>query len=117
DVCNRTCDIINAYGVCHIRLATFLLRFIMGVFTGFIPMSQALIATQTKKEDAGKVLGTLQTGSVTGTLMGPLLGGIMADVFGYGAAFKTVAFTIFLSTLLVAFGIKEMKLKVTNKAE
>src|SRR5699024_7492449 len=37
----------------------FLLRFIMGVFTGFIPMSQALIATQTKKEDAGKVLGTL----------------------------------------------------------
>ena len=95
----------------------FLLRFIMGVFTGFIPMSQALIATQTKKEDAGKVLGTLQTGSVTGTLMGPLLGGIMADVFGYGAAFKTVAFTIFLSTLLVAFGIKEMKLKVTNKAE
>ena len=95
----------------------FLLRFIMGVFTGFIPMSQALIATQTKKEDAGKVLGTLQTGSVTGTLMGPLLGGVMADVFGYGAAFKTVAFTIFLSTLLVAFGIKEMKLKVTNKAE
>src|SRR5699024_12376788 len=74
-------------------------------------------ATQTKKEDAGKVLGTLQTGSVTGTLMGPLLGGIMADVFGYGAAFKTVAFTIFLSTLLVAFGINEMKLKVTNIAE
>lgn len=95
----------------------FLLRFIMGVFTGFIPMSQALIATQTKKEDAGKVLGTLQTGSVTGTLMGPLLGGVMADVFGYSAAFKTVAFTIFLSTLLVTFGIKEMKLKVTNKAE
>ena len=95
----------------------FLLRFIMGVFTGFIPMSQALIATQTKKEDAGKVLGTLQTGSVTGTLMGPLLGGVMADVFGYSTAFKTVAFTIFLSTLLVAFSIKEMKMKVTNKAE
>src|SRR5699024_8989633 len=39
----------------------FLLRFISGVFTGFVPMSQALISTQTPKETAGKVLGTLQT--------------------------------------------------------
>src|SRR5690625_2964745 len=65
----------------------FLLRFIMGIFTGFIPMSQALIATQTKKEDAGRVLGTLQTGSVTGTLMGPLLGVVIAYVFSYSLAF------------------------------
>src|SRR5690625_6681273 len=42
----------------------FLLRFIMGVFTGFIPMSQALIATQTKKENARRVIGTIQTRSV-----------------------------------------------------
>src|SRR5699024_729942 len=68
----------------------FLLRFFMGIFTGFIPMSQALISTQTKKEDAGRVLGTLQTGSVTGTLMGPLLGGVLADTFGYSVAFKVV---------------------------
>ena len=95
----------------------FLLRFFMGIFTGFIPMSQALISTQTKKEDAGRVLGTLQTGSVTGTLMGPLLGGVLADTFGYSAAFKVVAFTIFLSAILVLFGIKEMKMKVTNKEE
>lgn len=95
----------------------FLLRFIMGVFTGFIPMSQALIATQTPKEDAGRVLGTLQTGSVTGTLMGPLLGGIIADVFGYGAAFKLVSFTIFLSAVLVLLGIKEMKMTITSKEE
>src|SRR5690625_1489851 len=95
----------------------FLLRFIMGVFTGFIPMSQALIATQTKKENAGRVLGTLQTGSVTGILMGPLLGGVFADVFGYGAAFKLVSFTIFLSAVLVLFGVKEMKMIITNKEE
>lgn len=93
----------------------FLLRFIMGVFTGFIPMSQALISTQTPKEIAGKVLGTLQTGSVTGTLMGPLLGGIIADTFGYSAAFKAVSITIFLSAIIVLFGIKEMKMKITSE--
>lgn len=95
----------------------FLLRFITGVFTGFIPMSQALISTQTPKEIAGKVLGTLQTGSITGTLMGPLLGGVIADTVGYSAAFKSVSITIFLSALIVLFGIKEMQVKITDKNE
>jgi len=92
----------------------FLLRFMAGIFTGFIPMSQALISTQTPKNIAGKVLGTLQTGSVTGTLMGPLLGGVIADGFGYSAAFKTVSVTIFLSALIVMFGVKELKVRVTD---
>ncbi|MBO1002481.1 MFS transporter [Pseudogracilibacillus auburnensis] len=95
----------------------FLLRFFTGVFTGFIPMSQAFISTQTPKEIAGRVLGSLQTGSITGTLMGPLLGGIIADSFGYSATFKWVSITIFLSSLIVLFGIKEMQLKVTNKED
>ena len=29
------------------------------------------------------MLGTLATGSVTGTLLGPLLGGVTASIFGY----------------------------------
>lgn len=95
----------------------FLLRFLMGIFTGFIPMSQALISTQTPKEMAGRVLGSLQTGSVTGTLMGPLLGGVIADSFGYSATFKLVSATVFLSALIVLFGIKEMQMIVTNKDE
>src|SRR5699024_7192302 len=69
----------------------FFLRLFAGVFTGFIPMSQALVSTQTPKEIAGKVLGTLQTGSVTGTLMGPLFGGMLADAYGYGFTFKMIS--------------------------
>ncbi|HLR64606.1 MAG TPA: MFS transporter [Pseudogracilibacillus sp.] len=92
----------------------FILRLFMGIFTGFIPMSQAFISTQTPKETAGKVLGTLQTASVTGTLMGPLIGGWIADGLSYGTTFKLVSISIFLSALIVAFGIKELKVKVTN---
>lgn len=44
----------------------FMLRFFMGFFSGFISMSQAYISTQTPKKIAGRVLGTLQTGSITG---------------------------------------------------
>ncbi|RIU92770.1 MFS transporter [Oceanobacillus picturae] len=92
----------------------FLLRLFMGIVTGFIPMSQAFISTQTPKEVAGKVLGTLQTGSITGTLMGPLLGGVLADAFGYASTFKWVSLTVFLSAIIVFFGIKELNLRISE---
>jgi MFS transporter, DHA1 family, multidrug resistance protein len=89
----------------------FMLRLLMGVFTGFIPMSQALISTQTPKKIAGRVMGSLQTGSITGSLMGPLLGGVLADSFGFAETFKWTSLTIFLSALLVIF-VKEHKVEV-----
>ncbi len=92
----------------------FFLRLFMGVFTGFIPMSQALIATQTPKNIAGKVLGTLQTGSITGSLMGPMLGGLLADSFGYSVTFQGTSITVFLSAMIVLFGIKEVKMADEN---
>lgn len=92
----------------------FLLRLFMGIVTGFIPMSQALISTQTPKEIAGRVLGTLQTGSITGQLFGPLLGGTLADAFGYSSTFQWVSVTIFLSALLVLFGVQEVQYTVVQ---
>lgn len=59
------------------------LRLLQGVFSGYISNATALVATGTPKEKSGQVLGTLATGSVTGTLLGPLLGGISASAFGY----------------------------------
>jgi MFS transporter, DHA1 family, multidrug resistance protein len=79
----------------------FMLRLFMGIFAGFISMSQAYISTQTPKEIAGRVLGTLQTGNITGALLGPLLGGVLADSFGYATTFQWTSITIFISALLV----------------
>ncbi|WP_407270226.1 MFS transporter [Radiobacillus sp. PE A8.2] len=95
----------------------FGLRLFMGVFTGFISMSQALISTQTPKHIAGKVLGTLQTGSVTGSLFGPLIGGGIADAIGYGTTFQLVSITLIISSLLVLFGINEYKIKSEANAK
>lgn len=88
----------------------FLLRAFMGIFAGFISMSQAFISTQTPKEMAGRVLGTLQTGSITGQLIGPLLGGLLADSFGYSSTFKWTSIAIFVSAILV-FATREYKMK------
>ncbi|MBP3039431.1 MFS transporter [Bacillaceae bacterium Marseille-Q3522] len=91
----------------------FILRFCMGIFTGFIAMSQAYISTQTPKKIAGRVLGTLQTGSITGSLMGPLLGGALADQFGYATIFSGTSVLLFSAAMLVIatkeFRVEEKK--------
>lgn len=90
-------------------LELFILRFIMGAVTGFIPTSLSLIASQTPKQRVGQVLGTLQTGNVTGTLFGPLIGGMMADSFGFQYTFIYTSIAIFVAVALVFFGVKEVR--------
>ncbi|MBM7661392.1 MFS family permease [Bacillus mesophilus] len=87
----------------------FILRLLMGIVTGFIPTSIAFISAQTSKESAGKTLATLQTGTVSGALLGPLLGGLIVDLVGFQYTFMITSFFIFGAALLVTFGVKEIK--------
>jgi DHA1 family multidrug resistance protein-like MFS transporter len=103
-------------GYVHSVWQLLLLRFFMGFFSGFIPMSQAFISTQTPKEIAGRVLGTLQTGSITGSLLGPMLGGVLADSLGYSTTFKWTSISIFISALLV-IATKEFLIPVSKGAK
>lgn len=64
-----------------------ILRLVQGVFSGYMSNSNALLATQVPKKESGKALGTLATGSVSGTLLGPFIGGILASVAGYQITF------------------------------
>ncbi|MBU9722099.1 MFS transporter [Bacillus alkalicola] len=93
----------------------FLLRLFMGLVTGFIPVSMALISSQTKKEIAGRVLGTLQMGTVSGGLFGPLIGGALADSVGFAYTFIITAIVISLATTIVLFGIKEKRISDNTK--
>lgn len=87
----------------------FMIRLFMGVVTGFIPTSLAFVSSQTPKETAGKTLGTLQMGSVSGTLFGPVIGGLMADAFGFEYTFLITASIIAIAALFVVFGLHEIK--------
>lgn len=110
--------IINGFGISISILlmgfvdsveAFFFLRLFMGIVTGFIPTSLAFISSQTSKEVAGKTLGTLQMGSVSGTLFGPVLGGLLADSFGFQYTFVITAVVISLAAVLVMVGINEIR--------
>lgn len=117
--------LINGFGIAtsvflmgfvHSVEAFFILRLFNGVVTGFIPTSLAFVSSQTTREEAGKKLGTLQMGSVTGTLFGPVLGGLMADAFGFKYTFIITSFSVIVAALIVLFGIKEQKKAKTKKA-
>lgn len=64
-----------------------ILRALLGLLGGFIPNANALIATQVPRHKSGWALGTLSTGGVSGALLGPLAGGLLADHYGLRPVF------------------------------
>ena len=83
------------------------LRLLNGVFTGFVPNATALIASQVPKDKSGYALGTLSTGVVAGTLTGPFVGGLIAEIFGIRNVFLLIGGFLFLAAILTIFFIKE----------
>ncbi len=83
------------------------LRLLMGFFSGYIPNSTAMIASQAPKDKSGYALGTLATAMVSGTLIGPSLGGLFAEWFGMANVFLIVGALLALATLLTIFFVHE----------
>lgn len=84
-----------------------LLRAIQGLVTGVVGAASALVAAAAPRERTGFAMGLLQTGMNIGLALGPLLGGVVADEFGYRAAFMITGFVLLSAGLLVLWGVKE----------
>ncbi|WP_375708059.1 multidrug efflux MFS transporter [Companilactobacillus sp. RD055328] len=83
------------------------LRTLQGVFSGFISNANTLIATTTPKEESGRALGTLTTGNVSGALLGPMIGGAVAQLYGYRVPFMITGVVLFIAFLLSLFFVHE----------
>ena len=92
-----------------------ILRACLGLLGGFIPNANALIATQMPRNKSGWALGTLSTGGVSGALLGPLAGGLLADSYGLRPVFFITAAVLFICFLLTLFCIRENFTPVTKK--
>ncbi|MEO3944154.1 MFS transporter [Gorillibacterium sp. CAU 1737] len=79
------------------------LRLLNGTISGFNPASVTLISATTPKEKVGFAMGTLQSGGVAGTILGPLIGGLLADSIGYRNIFFVTGIMLLLASLLVTF--------------
>src|SRR5699024_7973470 len=110
----RTCNHCFINGVCNFCPAIVFSKITYGNIYRICANVTSTYFCSNTKEIAGRVLGTLQTGSVSGTLLGPLFGGFLADLFGYSFTFKLVSITLFISAFLVTFGLKEMQVSISD---
>ena len=84
-----------------------ILRLMTGALTGTVTAATALVATSAPRERAGYALGLLQMAIYIGASVGPLMGGLVADRFGFRATFLVTGGLLLLAALGVMLFIKE----------
>ncbi len=92
-------------------------RLIQGLMSGFVPAAMALVASTTPKEKTGYALGLLQTSTSGGTVLGPFVGGFLADHIGIRPIFFITATLCLISALLIIYRIKEDKSQFSKSDE
>lgn len=99
--------VVSLMGLANNVYQLFFLRLLNGVIAGFNPSAIALVATGTPKDKVGYALGTLQSGAVAGTIIGPTLGGFVADYIGFKRIFVYTGILILIAAFIVLFFVKE----------
>jgi len=83
------------------------LRFAEGAFTGTVAASTTLAASTVPRERLGYGLGLMQMAVFSGSAVGPLLGGVLADAFGYRLTFVLAGAMLFTSGGIVLLLVHE----------
>ena len=79
--------IVALMGLVRNPTQIMILRVAQGLLCGTVSAAMTIVATGTPEHSLGKSLGTLQMTLFAANAVGPLLGGIAADAFGYRAVF------------------------------
>ena len=84
-----------------------LIRLVQGLVSGFYSASITLIASESPIERTGWALGLLASANLAGSLIGPLLGGYIADTVGIRNDFIIVGVLMGLAGVLATIFIHE----------
>ncbi|HET7480133.1 MAG TPA: MFS transporter [Rubrobacteraceae bacterium] len=82
------------------------LRLVQGTLTGTVAAATVLASATAPQGKAGARLGTLQMIIFVAAAAGPFVGGIFAEAVGIRASFGVTAALLFLSGVLVLFGVE-----------
>ncbi len=83
------------------------LRVIQGIFTGTVAAASALVATVTPRDKIPFAMGILMGAVYAGNSFGPLMGGFLADSFGFTTTFMVTSGLLLTGGLLVLFSTQE----------
>lgn len=85
-----------------------LLRGMAGVFTaGLIPAMTSIVGDLAPENRRARWIGILNGGASAGWILGPLLGGLLYDFFGYAVPFTASIMMAISALLLAVFAIPE----------
>jgi len=84
-----------------------LIRTFQGLLTGIVSATSAMVAATAPKEKSGESLGLIQTGLWVGAAVGPLIGGVVSEAFGYRASFWFTGAALALAGVAVIFWVRE----------
>lgn len=84
-----------------------LMRIFQGFAAGLWPMDLAIMTLYAPPSKLGLCLGVMQGIMTAGGVIGPLLGGVLAELFGMRISFFLAAAGLFINCLVFIFVIKE----------
>lgn len=94
-------------GIVTSPLQLTFMRMFQGFAAGLWPMELAIMTIYAPPKKLGICLGIMQGALTAGGVIGPLFGGILAEIFGMRMSFFLAAAALFLNFLVLVFFIKE----------
>lgn len=96
--------VISLMGMVNSVPQLVFLRFVQGMVTGTLAAGNALAASFVPKQRLGFTLGLMQVAVFIGSSVGPLIGGVLADIWGYRVpCFAAAALMLASAAIVVAF--------------
>lgn len=83
------------------------LRLLNGTISGFNPAAVSLISGTAPEKRMGFAMGTIQSGNVAGTILGPLIGGLLAEWVGFRPIFYITGTLLFVASILALLFVRE----------
>jgi DHA1 family multidrug resistance protein-like MFS transporter len=91
----------------HNPYVFLIVRIFQGLLAGFVPASIALIATNTPEKEVGYALGVMSTATAAGSVIGPLVGGLVSHWVGNREAFLVSGCVVLIAAFIGLIGAKE----------
>lgn len=101
------CIVISTMGFAQNIYQLIGLRLLQGIVAGYSTACMTLVATQTDKEHSGWALGVLSTASISGSLLGPLIGGYLDEILGLQFTFFFTGALMLVAFILTLLFVKE----------
>lgn len=99
--------IVSVMGFANDVRQLLFLRTVQGAFSGTVAAARVMVASIVPSTHLGQSLGLMATAAFVGQSAGPLLGGFVAEHFGFNVSFIITGVLLILSGIGVIFFVEE----------